>query len=240
MKAAIFIVLYGNEASIERGLEATLTKATEGLPIHAVDNHYPMWSDGFVNRISKQYNITIHDLGSNVGLVPALNYLNETVPTDYQLLIEGDSYAGSSGWDKAILDVLQTGQSVWATIHNRISYEDMSGRTGCYHVNIAGHPCTVPLSPVMNSISGHSTEWVNKHKGYADENNYYGGSEVKMWDRLNQQGNEKWVFIDDAFEVSRCDLRDIDDEIYTKYKNAHAIGPVSERFKGSFEEYLKK
>jgi hypothetical protein len=233
--AAIFVVLYGSEAAILRGLTATLGSTTAQLPVYAWDNHYPFWNEGFIPMLKEQFNLTIFDSGTNIGLCPALNILNEKVPTNYQILIEGDSVVDSYGWDAALLKVIE-GRTVWATCHNHNSYREMQER-GHYKDIINGYEVTVPLQPVMNSVCAHRTEWVNRFGGYAEENSYYGGSETKMWDRLQQHGNDRWVFVDEVKETAKCDLPLLDDGEYLNYKNAHARHRT---FNGSFDEYLKR
>lgn len=236
MTAAIFIALYGSERTIERAFSNTFANMTAGLPVYAVNNHYPFWGKDFVNNIAKKYNITMIDKGENLGHFGSINLLNEMFPTDYHIVIEPDDLISFIGWDSALLDVVKHDSVICATLHNRDAYAEMLDR-GYYTENINGYNCRIPTKAVVTGCSIFKTEWVLRTAGHKDENKYYGGSECIMFNKCKQHGNERWVFLDDVPDGYKYDHEDFDDKVYTQYKEDHAR--TIPRFVGSFDDYLK-
>lgn len=236
MTAAIFIALFGSERTIERAFSNTFAKMTAGLPVYAVNNHYPFWTEGFVDRLAEKYNITMIDKGENLGHFASINLLNEMFPTDYHIIIEADSVIHSIGWDTALLDVVKNETVICATLRNRHTYWEMTQRS-FYREVIDGYRCSIPTMPVMTGDSVFRTEWVNRTGGHKDENKYYGGSECIMFNKCNQHGNERWVFLDDFIDLVKEDYESFDDDIYMQYKQDHAR--TIPRFMGSFEDYCR-
>jgi hypothetical protein len=238
MNAVLFIVLYGSEASIRRGLSSTLPSMQSGAPVRVFNNSYPYWPDGFVDELSQQYGFaSVDSAGQNIGFAKAASILHEKYPADITLWIEGDSVTNTPAWDVPLINAVASGGCVWATLRNRRSYEEMEER-GHYHAQVGGYNVTVPLQPCVNSICAVSTQWLEPNIGNVNENDYYGGSEVKLWDKLDQHSNRRWVYLDDYEEVFKGDLPNLDDALYIQYKYAHAIG--GDRYKGSFEQYIKE
>lgn len=237
MTTSIIILLYGNHKAIERGFEAIYRTKKSDFPVYVLNNHYPLWPEGFAEGLQKQYGFEMLDAGRNVGLAGGLNFMLKNTPyTDLNLLMDCDAVPLTEGWDIALTEVLTDDTIAWAGIWNEVSYREMDER-GFTSVVVNGYICREPKQPGINSISGHKRKWIDDIGGFKDENKFYGGSEVVLHQHVNEKNRH--VFLDDFKEAAAYVIPCLHEDEYTEYKRKHAIG-LGGRFEGSFEDWLKR
>lgn len=227
----ILTISYHKEEIARKSYEQLkLTTQDEPMPVLVLDNHYPLNKDkSFVRNLCEEMGFLYFSAGKNIGLHEGYNYLRKFAASDAFIIYDGDSFPVTNGWNSALLNLIQDKATVWASLHNKHSYAEMDV-SGFEKASIEGYNCRLPRKAVVNSICAFKTEWVRSVGGFSEPNEFYGGFESAMFNKMNHFV-EKWAFLDDFSEIS---IEAEADSIYTEYKWKHAhLG-----MKMSFEQYV--
>jgi GT2 family glycosyltransferase len=229
----IFTLLYNDHKIIDASLNQLRKTNVLNLPIIAVDNNYPNLSQAQVTRLKNKYRITIIGERVNRGLSGGYNELINSHPDiKHAILFDCDSYPITKGWDKALIDVIQSPKVAYLSLMFDVAKREMQERGFKPWWHESGHVVWKPSQACVQSISCADLDYLREIGGLKEPKKYYGGLEGAMfryWNDDHQIG-----YIDGVYEVQHPDHFKIDPS-YKAYKWAYA----HEGYNGSFEDYLK-
>jgi len=229
----IFTILYNNYKVIKRSLTKLRKTDSLGLPIIALDNHYPTLTKGQKTRLKNMFDLTILDAGENLGLSGGYNYIIEQYPEeDYAILYDCDSNPETQGWDKALLDTIQHSKVAYLSLMFDNAKREMKER-GFNPWQCGEHVIWTPKEACQQSISCADLNYLRRIGGLQEPKKYYGGLESKMfkyWTPQHQIG-----YIDGVYETQLHGKDDTDPK-YKEYKWKYA----HQGYGKSFDEYLKE
>lgn len=176
-----------------------------------------------IYALCAEHGITVLDPGKNLGLHHNFNFaMNQIRPgkDDIVIAYDPDSTPVGYGWDLALVRAIQgdTQQKiVWSSLMNPRSEFDLNAR-GFTERTIDGYiKVRETKTAVTNSICAWSVGWLQSVGMISEPNEWYGGLEASMWDRL---GARTWAFLPQWSESDA--LRDLHDRAYVEYKWSHA------------------
>ena len=231
---AIFTLLYNDYKVIDRSLTQLRATNTLNLPIYAVDNAFPTLSPRLVSRLKNKHGLTIIGERVNRGLAGGYNELINTFKDiRYAILYDCDSNPISTGWDEAMMTIIQEPHVAYLSIMFAVAKREMRERgfTPWLH-EASGHVIWRPAHPCVQSVSCADLDYLRSVGGLAEPNRYYGGLEAHMWRHWNDQ--HQIGYIDGVYEEQANNAPDVNPH-YRNYKWKYA----HEGYKGSFDEYLK-
>lgn len=200
-----------------------------------LDQHYPMNRE--INRIEyqqlcKEYGLVYLDGGFDRGLHEGFNWLmSQAAPQAGDVVIGYDPDSGpiQSGWDRALVDTVRAGYSIVSLMDPRARIE-LAERGFFAGFTPQGRLVWEPRSPCCAGVTAFSGEFIQRVGPFKEENPFYGGLEIFLWDR---QGR-RWGYLPEFDE--ECSGRNLADPEYTAWKWEHAH---FKSFKGSFQEFLR-
>lgn len=229
---AIFTLLYNEYSVIERSLSQLRATNTENFPIYAVDNDYPFLTLEMVERLKKDFNLTIIGTRYNRGLSGGYNELINTLDfLDYAILYDCDSYPITLGWDKAMSDVIRSENVGYLSLIFDISKSEMNER-GYTEWMCGDYAIWTPKQPCVQSISCADLVYLRSIGGLQESKKYYGGLEsymFKFWNDKHRLG-----YIRDYTEIQINNIEDVN-PLYREYKWEYA----HKGYNGSFDDFIK-
>lgn len=204
-------------------------------------NHYPVDKEAnneAIRHIAKEYGATLIDNGKDLGLHGSKNnVLKEVGAKDGDIIFGCDPDDRPSDCWQAMVDVMNVDHKVdvvacaWPLIHDYAQTRPQL----YYQTSIGGHRVYELAGIEMFMVSAWRMSFVNSVGGFAQSFNFYGGLEASMF--IKSQGRMRLVYLRDHdanfIPVDRND-ETLFDKSYRAYKDAH----VSQKFSGSYEEYL--
>lgn len=227
----IFTLLYNNYKVINRSLAKLRKTNTLDLPIVALDNHYPTLTKSQKTRLKNKFDLTILDVGENLGLSGGYNYLVEQHPKlEKAILYDCDSNPETKGWDEALMDVIQNPDIAYISLMFETAKREMKER-GFTPLQYGKHVVWQPKRACVQSISCADLNYLRSIGGLQEPKKYYGGLESMMFKYWNDK--HKLVYIDGVYETQLNQDNDVDEE-YVKYKWEYA----HKGYNGSFENWI--
>lgn len=217
------------------------TKHPDVETVHVlVDQHWPIkyaQQRKDLELIAKKFNCQLLDPGKNLGLHDGFNWAwsQHSIPGNAMVIgYDPDSWPLDRGWDMAMCKLFVAKPSIewlslWHTHCDRQLVQEGSGGTPFQLDGVKAMPL---LRPAMNSICGFRQEWLCKVGGLWEGNQFYGGLECGMWDKISQGS---WVFLPEYRE----DLR-MHDRMRNEYRDYKWYHAHVRSFPGDFESYLRE
>lgn len=224
-----------------RGLKAYYdTSTVKDFKHYYLNQHYPINPEeqkvNFCELLN--YGIEHLDAGRNLGLHEGFNFVINHInpnPEDIIIAYDPDCMPLVSGWDQAMVDVLNSSDNQdnigWVTLMNPQSKREMEER-GYRHRNVSGHIVWLTDFPVTNNTCAWRADFILKAGGITENRPWYGHLETPMFYKMKALGFN-WGFVE-GFPES-WELREMADLAYQKYKVAHAH---TERWDGDFESWI--
>lgn len=232
---------YNRPDIIWSSLKAYHAKATLNLGKnhYLVDNRYPLPSADEASHELKvtaaTYGATLLEPGKNLGLAGGFNYALAQLnlqPDDIVIGYDGDSNPLTLGFDAALVSAIREGHDIaWASTVLPASLEQLRERGYIERTLPSGLVTWEARQAVVNSICAWPG-WFLGGKGLEEPNHYYGGLEVRMWERLVSQ-KKKWVFLPDFREDNEIKLKTDREYVLYKWVYAHTHTWI-----GDFDSYL--
>jgi hypothetical protein len=230
----IFTLLYNDYKVIDASLTQLRKTNTLSLPIVAVDNDFPTLTNAQVTRLKNKHGLTIIGKRVNRGLSGGYNELIHAHPDiRYAILFDCDSYPITEGWDKAMMDVIQSPQVAYISLMFDVAKREMQERGFTPWRHESGHVIWRPKQACVQSISCADLDYIRIIGGLKEPKKYYGGLEgfmFRYWNDAHQIG-----YIDGVYETQQPQHVKIA-PAYRAYKWAYA----HEGYNGSFDEFLKE
>jgi GT2 family glycosyltransferase len=229
----IFTLLYNKYSVINASLAQLRKTNVLNLPIIAVDNNYPNLSQAQVTRLKNKYGLTIIGERVNRGLSGGYNELINSNPNvKYAILFDCDSYPITKGWDKALIDVIQSPKVAYLSLMFDVAKGEMQERGFTPWEHESGVVIWKPKQACVQSISCADLDYLREIGGLKEPKKYYGGLESMMFKYWND--DKQIGYVDGFYEVQHpYDLKV--DAKYKAYKWAYA----HDGYNGSFEDFLK-
>jgi GT2 family glycosyltransferase len=228
----IFTLLYNEYKVIDASLTQLRKTNVLNLPIIAVDNAYPNLSKSQVTRLKNKHGLRIVGKRVNRGLSGGYNDLINAHPDiRYAILFDCDSWPVTHGWDKALMDVIQSPKVAYLSLMFDVAKREMKERGFTPWLHESGHVIWKPNQACVQSISCADLDYLRKIGGLKEPKKYYGGLEGEMfsqWNYAHQIG-----YIDGVYETQHPEHLSVDPK-YKAYKWAYA----HEGYAGSFDEFL--
>lgn len=229
----IFTILYNNYKVINRSLTQLRKTNTLGLPIVALDNHYPTLTKAQKTRLKKKFDLKIIDPKENLGLSGGYNRLfSYYTNVQYAILYDCDSNPTTVGWDKALMDTIKYPDIAYLSLMFDNAKREMIER-GFTPMQYGEHVIWNPKQACQQSVSCADLDYIRSVGGLQEPKKYYGGLESCMFKYWNDQ--HKIGYIDGVYET-QLHGKDDTDEVYRAYKWAYA----HEGYNGSFEDYINE
>lgn len=207
-----------------------------------VDQHYPRGREqilGFFEERKKKSNTIILDPGSNFGIARGVNFalsFTGIQPDDNFIFYDPDTFPVESGWGIAMEDVLEDKKVGWVSLFNRVTERETVERG--YHNRVTnGRRVRQTKAAVVNSVCAMPGRFLIASHGVHEPNPYYGGFEISMWEKLQEQRLE-WVFLRDFTEGHRPN--DLIDQDYIEYKWFFCHGEGRKQLQTDFKDWLKE
>ncbi|MBP7210947.1 MAG: hypothetical protein KBA02_07125 [Paludibacteraceae bacterium] len=215
---------------------------TIDAPHYFLYQHYPINKEENKKQlqdICNKYGIIWIDSGYDRGLHNGFNHLVSVIdPKDEDVLlgIDPDDIVLTRGWDKAIVDVVSSQNSV--TMACLDNYFALNHSPGCVFEDavIAGYRVKIPTNrPTMMNASGFTARWFKQMGGFNEPTTHYGHVESHIWQQLIKHFKRYAILLDYKLENRPGQLPE-QNPLYTQYKQAQA----SFQSRESFEEWLIK
>lgn len=226
---------YANQQVAEKSYgQLVKTMVKDPLPVWLWDNTYPLNEPQTMQKICKKYGFdyfSTNDMGGNVGMYAAYNFLINSLPDDAEIAVfyDGDQFPVQPNWHLALIEVVKCKKYYCATLNNHISQREMTERG--YDVSeVNGIRLQVPKQACTNTICAFDVKFLRETGGLRGGKLYYGGNEIEMWPQLQYH----WAFLTDFWDdFNQCKV--LHDWQYEQYKLLYAHKGMDM----SFEQYVK-
>lgn len=189
------------EASIDQFYATTVVETQHLL----VDQCWPLEREAMeavFQRLSQKYGCEVLRPGKNLGLARGFNWALSERPFPRNGMVIGydpDSWPVTFAWDHAMCEeFVRRPDTAWFSLwHPHAERELLQERRGT--VDPSNPFIVTATSAVMNSVCGFRRGWLEDCGGLYEANNFYGGLESHMWQRLVDH-KMKWIFLRDFHE----------------------------------------
>ncbi len=226
----ILTVSFANETVTAKSYQRLVDTIRQPYKVLLWDNHYPLNSPDFLDKLCKTYKFERYTLGINIGLYAAWNCLLAYLPDDVEkvILFDGDNYPIENDWHLALTDVIG-GPVVHSTLMHHVNRRELNERGFTSEV-IKGVRVRVTNQPCTNTTCAFSVDFLNQVGGVTGGKTFYGGNELTMWPFYE---GKKWVFLED-FTEGKEEMMPLHDWQYYQYKLLYA----HKGLEGDFKKYL--
>jgi hypothetical protein len=226
-----------------QSLRNTVDFKALGAHHYVLDNHYPLHPGDTrfaidTYAIAHSQNVTVVDVGKNLGLHEGLNHLLSKIileDDDMVVAYDADEAPQTPGWVGAMLSVMRTDPKVgWLSLMAEVLAEALD-KDNVPIVDVGGIRVRFPATSLMNCVVGWRGSMLKAIGKLEEPHAFYGGIEGAMQPKCREAGYSVGFMVD----YYTKNHRGYADLAYEEYKLAH-VGFTQPIFPGSFDEWLRE